>query len=274
MEKMPWNAHDLFARDILARGRSEGYANKMGRVARRFRVDVNAEPSPEIRLRALAPAMTQATVNDLVTRLRVYGRWVDARWPGRGAPWSGLPRIEAGLRARDRASFQKVDVNKLIHCEEIPRHRRAFYAVQARLGLRPVEAGRVRAEHIVRRGAELTLRLPASCQKSGREDSMSIAEHEALTITENLPLLRKPLEHFERTFRADLAWARVDATEFGVARRMYDLRSFFVTKLFEDGFSVPEVQRLARHSDPEITMRHYARFNAQLLGDRRSRAFA
>jgi len=256
-----------FRKAIEARGASAAYAAKMERVAARF------QHEPEAQLRELSQGLTQASLDDLRRRLKIYGKWVKEATGGDGSKWTDIPRIVAGRAAAPRAMFTLEEVTKLLECERIPAYRRQFYRVQATLGLRPVEAGRIEAGFVVRAGRGFNLCLPASLQKSKRADVIPINVKEASDILTNLPLLRQSLNNFERTFLVDAFRSGIGDQVDGVNRRMYDLRSFFISELLRKGADLKTVQILARHANIETTLKHYARHQSSFCQATREAAF-
>lgn len=254
-----------FRAALLERGASTAYASKMQRVVERY-----AE-NPLAALQEAAPRMTQSTLDDLVTRLRVYGKWVDDSG-GDGGEWRMLPRMRAGRAAQPRVSMSLEEVRKLLRSDRIPAHRRAFYRAQAAYGLRPVEASRITEGFLVRTTGGYDLRLPADMQKSGRPDIIGVSVKDARDFLKNLPLLRTSLNNYDRVFPVDTFRAGIGDQVNGVRRRMYDLRSFFISELLRKKVDLKAVQLLARHADIKTTLRHYARHQASFVQEAREAA--
>ena len=256
---------------LLQRGATAAHAAKQRRVVLR----AGSDPAGFLRLRSASWAA--ATLTDLRTRLSCFRGWLEAQ-PGGAShaePWRNLPRgIRAGKVAQDRAVFEADEVGRLLSCPAIAPHRRAFYRCIGTLGLRPVEASRIEAQHIVREGAGFVLRLPGASQKSGRPDPIHLEAWQAEEILANLPLVRVGLNHFEETFQRDLCRAKISIKQGKATRRLYDLRSFMISHLLREGVDLLTVQKLARHKRVETTLLFYVRHNEERAGQVRSKAFA
>lgn len=258
-----------FSTALLARGASPAYARKMAATIARAGAD------PSAFLLSLAATSTQATLDDYRNRLRIYAGWLESE--GRteeAARYQNLPRPVAGKRAQDRASFTLDEIRKLVGCKDIPDWRRTAYRVMATLGLRPVEVSRLRPEHLQRSGGAWVLALPATMQKSGRPDTLPVDAKLAQAIIRHAPLIREPLTHYERRFTRDLMLAKIPAQDAsGANRRLYDLRSAFISELLRARLDLETVRQLARHAKIETTLKHYARHQQGHAGDRRAEVF-
>jgi len=257
-----------YAADLAQRGSSAAYAAKQTATVRR------AGSDPAAFLSARSASWTAATLTDHRTRLACFGNWLKSASPDSPNPWLSLPRgIKAGKVARGRASFTAEEVGRLLGTEGIPAHRKAFYRCVATLGLRPVEASRIEAQHVVREGAGFVLRLPGASQKSGRADVVYLEAWQAREILENLPLVRRSLGHFEEVFQRDLLRARVQLKQGDAMRRLYDLRSWMISHLMREGVDPVTVQKLVRHKRIETTMRFYVRHSESRAGEVRAEVF-
>ena len=260
-----------YAADLLKGGATRQHAEKQRRTVMR------AGLAPGAFLEAQAGRWTAATLTDLRTRLACYGGWLASQGasPVESNPWRALPRgIRAGKVAQDRAVFEADEVGRLLSCPAIAPHRRAFYRCIGTLGLRPVEASRIEAQHIVREGAGFVLRLPGASQKSGRPDPVHLESWQAEEILANLPLVRVGLNHFEETFQRDLCRAKISIKQGKATRRLYDLRSFMISHLLREGVDLLTVQKLARHKRVETTLLFYVRHNEERAGQVRAKVFS
>lgn len=258
-----------FSAHLQQRGGSAAYCRKMSQTVER------AGDDPAGWLAGLAESATQATLDDYRNRLRIYAAWLESQGRAEEAARWRVERVVSERQARSRAAFSVEDVRALVGCERIPEWRRTFYRVAATLGLRPVEIERLRPEHLVRSGKSWTLAMPGARQKSGRADRLTVDAGLAQAILRDLPLVREPLTHYERRFQRDLILARLLVTdESGAVRRLYGLRSFFVSELLRAGLDLESVRQLARHAKIETTLKHYARHRTETVGAQREAVFS
>jgi len=223
-------------------------------------------------LSLLGDRVSQATVDDILNRLRTFGRWLERE--GLENPHKELKRVRASKGGRDRAVFTASEVRRLTRSEAVSERRRVLWGVLAWTGLRPVEASRVRPEHIVRVGERWELRLPAECQKSRRPDVIELDNEEAEGLKKFAPLVTICVSKLGRWLESDMRASGVPVTQGGVKKTPYDLRSFFVAELFRQGLDPQTVRALARHSRVETTLIHYTRFRSSEAGAARKRAKA
>lgn len=265
---------DAYRQALLQRGSSARHA------AQQRRAVLAAGLDPAGFLRARSASWTTATLEDARTRLAMFGGWL-ADLPaeqGGGAipaePWRTLPRrLRAGRVAAPRASWSMAEVRQLLSCDNIPPERRALYRCVALLGLRPVEASRIQAGHIVQQGGGWVLLLPAADQKARRADPISLTREQAEEILACLPLVRRSLAHFEEVFQRDLMRARLPIKQGSATRRLYDLRAFMISHLLREGVDLETVRQLARHRKIETTLRWYARHSDSHAGEVRASVF-
>ena len=261
---------ERFRQDLLGRGCSARYA------AQQVATVIRAGLDPAGFLEAGSAVWTAASLADRRNRLAIFGGWLAQQPEGASlaAPWRTLPRgLKAAKVKQDRAAFDAEEVKRLLDCAEIPAHRRAFYRCIATLGLRPAEASRIEPHHVVREGAGFVLRLPGASQKSGRPDPIHLEAWQAKEIIENLPLVRRSLSSFQTTFQRDLMKARIPIRQGNAVRRLYDLRSAFISILLREGVDLETVRQLARHRRIETTLLHYTRHREGHAGKVRAEVF-
>ena len=246
-------------------GRSAAYIDKQRRVIS------SLLPAPQEALNKLALRATQSTVNDALNRIRCYGSWLSEN--GQENPYEGLSRPSADRAAVNKAVFTRAEVEQLINCEGISLRNRTLWATLAMTGLRPIEASRIKPEHIVRQGGRWVLALPASQQKAKRADKIVLPEKLANRIMVHLPLITGAPGKLYRKLRADMKTAGLNIKQGGVSRTPYNLRSFFITELLRNNANLEEVRIAARHSDIKTTLTHYARFQENEAAETRMKIF-
>ena len=246
-------ALDTYLNYLQENGRSKEYISKQKRVLNATLGDLQ---DTQEHLDMLAERATQATVNDYYNRIKCYGLWLDG-----GESFKGLKKPVANKVSKDKATFTKAEVKKLINSEEVSPKNRALWLILSHTGLRPVEASRVNPDHLVKNGDSWFLVLPSNQQKSKRPDPIGLTEREANLIKKYCPLIDGDYKKLYRVLRSDLKKAGIPVKQNGVARTPYNLRSFMITELLRNNVDLETVRILARHSDIKTTLTHYARFN-------------
>ena len=256
-----------YLQSLTDAGRSTGYIRKMKNV-----LAVYGGGNHQELILDLAERATQSTVDDVLNRLRIFGKWKEEE--GSENPFTNLARPRASKVARDRATFTAKEVKILTTSKAIPEHRRILWGILAWTGLRPIEASRMTAQHIVQSGTGWELRLPAEFQKSRRPDIIELDSAEARGIRNHSPLVRCSVDHLGRFLEKDMEAGGLKIKQAGTKRTPYDLRSFFVSELFRQGLDPETVRALARHRRIETTLNHYTRFRSNEAGAARKLAKA
>ena len=256
-----------YLKSLTDSGKSNGYIRKMKNVLTNYGGDNHQQL-----IFSLAERATQSTVDDVLNRLRIFGKFREEA--GAKNPFTNIVRPRAVKVARDRATFTAKEVRTLTTSKAIPEHRRVLWGILAWTGLRPVEASRMTAQHIVQSGSCWELRLPAEFQKSRRPDVIELDAGEARGIKAHAPLVRCSVDHLGRFLEVDMKAGALNLKQSGTKRTPYDLRSFFVSELFRQGLDPETVRTLARHRRIETTLSHYTRFRSNEAGASRKLAKA
>lgn len=250
----------LYLARLQARGVSARYLVVTRSILERF-----GAADAQARLDDLASRATQQTVADHVRRLEAFRRWCVAC--GEAEPFAPLRIPRAHREAQARSSFTPEEVRRLVTCRAVPEDRRVLWRILAHTGLRPVEASRVRPEHVTQESGRWVLRLPGGSQKSGRPDPIFLLEEDAQAIRRLGEIVPSAVGHLSKVLAADLRAAGLPVVREGSARTPYTLRRFFVTELIRSGLNPETVRQLARHSDVAVTLRHYTQIAAEEAWD-------
>lgn len=185
---------------------------------------------------------------------------------------------ETDDRRRVRRTLTAEEFDRLIHAAEtgpvlwgIPgRDRAMLWRVLAGTGLRRSEAG-----SLTRRSFDLggpdgpVVRVSAAYTKNGREVVQPIPDALAAALAPWLatrkpdePLWALPERTAERLLYPDLKRAKIDyGADGGPVVDCHSFRHGFITTLVRAGVPVKSAQRLARHSDPRLTLNVYTHFS-------------
>ena len=139
--------------------------------------------------------------------------------------------------------------------------RRLLYEVAAGTGFRLSELACLSTSAVV--GQHIL--LPGTVSKNGQDIRQPIAGDLAAKLSALPEGQIFPLLHKGATFlRDDLEAASVPyRDERNRVRDFHSLRSLYVHRLIRAGIPINLVQRLARHSTPSVTLKHYL----QVTGD-------
>ncbi len=221
----------------------------------------------EVVLDEVANTRSVATRNEYLQRIKQLSRWASRRGMLDGDPLQVIERMNAD-RDRRRVSraltFDEVDT--LLEATPCP-IRRAYYLVAVRTGLRWGEIAALTWGQVDWENGWLVLR--AEDTKSGRADELPLSTD----VMEALVWLREsddlygrtiqvdsrifPTTPTLRTWKKDLERAGIPfKTPRGNADRKA-LRKTFVTHLALTGVDIRTAQRLARHTDINLTSQIY-----------------
>lgn len=199
------------------------------------------------------------TARKYLSDIRAWVNWLVATDRLPDNPLAAVEMPEASQPMRKRA-FTDEEFTALITCERIRFHRRLWYWLSGRLGLRHLEIGRLLWSHIDLETS--TLRLPAALTKSRRDATLPIPSSLAKTLSEArqapaTPVCRIRWKPCEKTWRDDLAHAGI-AFETGNGRAVpSSLRKTFCTHLARKGVDLRTAQKLMRHTNVNLTANIY-----------------
>ena len=178
------------------------------------------------------------------------------------------PRLpEATLKKR---ALSDDEFNSLISCEDIAAHRRLWYWIAGRLGIRHRELARLKWEHVD--FDRHVLVLPSDITKNHKPAELPInsklmaamVEARQAPATKMIRLSQRPNV---TTWEWDLKRAGVAlVTEAGKAVPS-SLRVTYATALVKAGTTIPHLQKLMRHGDVNLTLRVYNRVKPSELAD-------
>jgi integrase len=235
------------------------------------------QPDVEKILRRLQnEGLSNKTLNNYAETLQAFCRWsVDRDYLDKD-PLRRMRRFDESTGTLRRAMTEEEIHRLLTHCEP---SRRLLYEVALETGLR---ANELRSLAIDDLGPD-RLHLHKEWTKNRKDGYQPISEDlvkkleasaqtgEALTLYEkhynrktakraipSKPLLYVP-SHTARSLELDLDAAGIPKLTKEGKVDFHSLRVTFTTLLVEEGVNIKELQTLARHSTPQITLNIYAR---------------
>lgn len=157
----------------------------------------------------------------------------------------------------------------------VPERRALIYETALSSGLRANELRSLRVGNLDAKAGGL--RLESAWTKNRRDDfqplSRNLMERLAAAAKGKSPealLLdwrARMTTHYERVFRRDLKSAGIRAASFGGVVNFHALRVTYLSLADQAGATAKELQTLARHSTPSLTMNTYVRTRQNRLTD-------
>jgi integrase len=257
--------HQKYIDHLADLGKTEKYTGQVASILRRFAGDPR---KAQARVNQYARQRSDKAVQYAVGILRGFGRWAgDRRLEG-----LQMPSARTG-RTSEPGALEPHEVQALQSDDRVPAWRRTVYMIAATTGLRPGEILRLRPEHVVTRpDGRHELHLPARSQKSRRADVLPCSERVAQVVRESFPARAASSrgefgpasmwqwQNLAASMRGDLRALGLPMTDYlGRRRTMYSLRGFFASSVLSSGAPIHIAQRLMRHTDPQTTLRWYAR---------------
>lgn len=257
--------HQKYIDHLADLGKTEKYTGQVASILRRFAGDPR---KAQARVNQYARQRSDKAVQYAVGILRGFGRWAgDRRLEG-----LQMPSARTG-RTSEPGALEPHEVQALQSDDRVPAWRRTVYMIAATTGLRPGEILRLRPEHVVTRpDGRHELHLPAGSQKSRRADVLPCSAQVAEVVRESFPARAASSrgefgpgsmwqwQNLAESMRKDLAALGFPVIDYlGRRRTMYSLRGFFASTVLSSGAAIHVAQRLMRHSDPQTTLRWYAR---------------
>ncbi len=226
------------------------------------------------------------TLKNYADALRAFCRWAKKRSYLKNDPLDSLGPFDDTPISSKRI-LSEVEIAKLL--KAAPEHRRLVYEVALVTGLRARELrsltpddvdtarsclrlGRMSTKNRKPYEAHIPLELAVRLEAYGRSGQarelytqhFSRKDKRPDTIPDN-PLLFVST-HPSRELDKDLKAAGLPKNVPGKGKvDFHALRNCFITRLIEAGGNVKEVQELARHSDPRITLGIYAKADSDRL---------
>ncbi len=216
------------------------------------------------------------TFNARLVAVKSFTRWLVAHGRLAADPMAAAKRLrETDDRRRVRRTLTADEFERLIRAAEtgpllwsIPgRDRAMLWRVLAGTGLRRSEAGSLARRSFDLGGADgPVVRVAAAYTKNGKEVLQPIPDALTAVLVPWLatrkpdePLWRLPERTAERLLYPDLKRAGIDyGVEGGPVIDCHSFRHGFITTLVRAGVPVKSAQRLARHSDPRLTLNIYS----------------
>ena len=227
---------EAYLKELERRGRTPRYLKEL-----RSRLEPLGDRPDEATVRAALEALSERprTHDLLLGAVRAYVKW------------AGLPDVTArfGLirkEAKHHEPFTSSELDQLLACALVPRHRRDCYLLAARTGLRKSEIRRLAPSDVDLEAA--VLRLDGALTKNRKAARVPLLPDVVEALGRGIPT---PPHH--RTIKKDLVTAGLDPR----GRGFHSLRSTFATHLAEAGVGLTTVQALMRHSDPKLTSNVY-----------------
>jgi integrase len=209
----------------------------------------------EAGLRELLAARSSLTANNYVAALRALCRWAEQRGYLIADPLRGMAPV-ATAAGTVRRALTPAEISALL--AEVPPERGLMYRVALASGLRRHELQSLtRADLDVARGG---LRLHAAWTKN-RQDGFQPLPAALVAELANVPPgpLVRCTDHAAARLALDLRDAGIPQRTVAGKLYFHSLRVTYVTLLVESSVNVREVQALARHASPALTMGVYAR---------------
>lgn len=214
------------------------------------------------------------TTNHYIKALRAMLRWMvaDGRIPA--DPLAGIRRLNVETdRRKQRRALTGAEFSRLIMSTKKSRKRfRGFsgpdrarlYQVAAYTGLRRSELLSLTADSFDLAGRHPTVTVEARVSKHRRRDVVPLPKWLAIELRQWIERRDGrlwPAAHWMKTaimLRRDLAAAKIPYTDGqGRVFDFHSLRGQYVTGLARAGVPLATAQKLARHSSPVTTSRHY-----------------
>ena len=231
------------------------------------------------KLRATRPRRRShgpATANHYLSALKSFCWWmvIDAR-AGR-SPCQGLRRLNPRIDVRKkRRAFSEEELRRLIAAanagpaigEVSGAERALMYELAASTGLRSSEIQTLnRSSFVDLDGPAPHVVVEAAYSKHRRRDVVPLRADLSARLRRYLDgldrddrVFRRPsCNNGMRSFRDDLAAAGIPYRLNGQDADFHSLRHTFITRVLRSGVSPKEVQELARHQDPQLTLALYA----------------
>ena len=282
-----------FVSDIRARARTEKHATEreasLNRVLARASVDRLSDLTTERVQGALAalradaeseekPGLSATTLNRYASAARAFTKWVVRNGRLDRDPLVGLARYNSDAdRRRERRDLTPAEFARLLQAaENAPTRyglsgpdRAIMYALAAGTGLRASEIASLTPESFDLNGDPPTVTVKAAYSKHRHEDVQPMRRDLAERLRPWLlgRVLRAPVfdtprlsQKTGKLIRADLTAAGVPyVDEDGRVADFHALRVSFISAVVRAGASPKEAQTLARHADPSLTFKVYAK---------------
>lgn len=217
-----------------------------------------------------------ATVNHYLSALKSFCWWMvnDAR--AARSPCQGLRRLNPRIDVRKkRRAFAEEELRRLIAAANAGptigdvsgAERALMYELAATTGLRSSELQTLtRSSFVDLDGPARHVVVEAAYSKHRRRDVVPLRGDVSArlrryldTVERNDRVFRRPsCNNGMRSFRDDLAAAGIPYQLDGRDADFHSLRHTFITRVLRSGASPKEVQELARHQDPQLTLALYA----------------
>jgi len=234
---------------------------------------------PRPRRKTLGPA----TINHYLNSLKGFGRWMVSDGRAAHSPCQSVRRLNPHLDIRrQRRPLSPQEAQRLIAAASAGptiagicgAERAMTYLVAFSTGLRSGELQSLTAANFVLDGPDPIVRLETKFSKAKRPDPpiplradvaaslrAYVAARSAMRIAGIDPdprLFRRPKMNPMRSFRQDLAAAGIEYCVNGCYADFHAQRHSFVSELIQTGATPKQVQELARHHDPRLTLAVYA----------------
>jgi len=215
------------------------------------------------------------TLRNYSESLFAFCRWAKSRGFIDSNPLAGFQGYDTTPRSRRRRMTGE-EIRRLL--EAAPAPRRLLYQTALASGLRVKELRSLTVGHLdttracLYLSANWTKNRKAGTQPVPRwlvEALVEVSEGKASTA----PLLEVPANATD-AFNKDLKTAGIPKTLPTGKLDFHGLRVAFISEIIDQGASVKEAQRLARHSSPELTFNVYAKTRLGRLSDVAERAGA
>lgn len=222
------------------------------------------------------------TIEHYRAAMRAFCRWAANPTRNRLArsPMDGVAGYAADSDPRHpRRALTGEELAKLICAAEsgrkvftMPGKLRAIaYQIAAATGLRADEIRALNRESLHLNGPHPSVTLPGTVTKNGQPVDQPISAELGTALRAWLASAPPgkvlfPLHHeTSKAIQKDLEAADIPYSTADGFADFHSLRGFYVSALIKSGASIAEVQRLARHSRPETTLKHYAKVQAHDL---------
>lgn len=277
-----------------AKGRSEFHISETGRlitkIADACRIEVlrDLQSSGEHIEKYLADRLesgsSHRTVNGDLTAIRSFCRWLMRKKRLLNDPTIGISKLnEAEDRRRERRALTEQESQLLVATARASKRvirglsgedRAVLYTVAQRTGLRRSELLSLTPSSFDLGGNPPVVRLAAKNSKHRKTDVLPLSADVTETLVRylagrpvNEPLWPGPWwQHSAEMLYADLKAAGIQpVSDDGRVADFHGQRVTFITELARAGNSAATVQKLARHSDYNLTLRTYTRLQVEDL---------
>jgi site-specific recombinase XerC len=234
----------------------------------------------------LESGSSHRTINADITAIRSFCRWLLSKKRMHEDPTLGLTKLNEDVDQRlNRRALTDEEAQKLVEMTNIStsvfhgltgRDRALLYLVAQRTGLRRGELRSLTGRSFNLTGDPPTVMVTAGDSKRRKKDVLPLSKETAQCLATHFAnrKLSEPLwpgswwQRSAEMLRQDLLNAEIESKDDeGQVVDFHGQRTTFITSLARAGVAPATAQRLARHSDINLTMGVYTKLGMEDLSD-------